>query len=246
MWRRTVNPHAKPTIVLVHGAWADGSSWTEVTKLLQVAGLGVVAVQLDLASLAGDIAVTRAVLAGQNGPTILVGHSYGGAVITGAATDAPQVSGLVYVAAFAPTAGESTVTCVADFPRAPGSAHLIPDYRPGFLRIDAASYPQVFMQDVDPLEARALAATQRAVTQAALDAPVGAAAWWSRPSWYMVAADDRLINPDAERAMAARLGATTTTVWGASHALPLAHPAEVAHVIMAAAQGSAPITRDSG
>ncbi len=226
---------ATPMVVLVHGAWADASSWTNVIQLLQAADHQVLAVQLDLATLADDIAVTRGVLAAHDGPTVLVGHSYGGAVIGGAGADAPHVSGLVYVAAFAPAEGESVVTSVAGFPRAPGFEYLIPDPRPGFLRIDPIAYPQVFMRDVDPSEARARAVTQRVIADAALRAPVGPPAWRALPSWYVVSDDDRMINPDAERAMAARMGAITTTVRDASHASPVAHPAEVAHVIMVAA-----------
>lgn len=230
---------AQPTVVLVHGAFADGSSWTRVIQLLQAAGHPVVAVQLELASLAEDIAATRAVLAGHAGPTVLVGHCYGGAVITGAGIGAPRVISLVYVAAFAPDAGESVVASVADFPQAPGIGRLIPDYRPGFLRLDPTSYPQVFMQDVDPSEARALAATQKPVATAAWGAASGPPAWRTLPSWYLISEDDRMINPDAERALAARMGATTITVRGSSHAAPVAHPAEVARVITAAARDGA-------
>ncbi len=229
---------AKPTVALVHGAWADASSWTGVIQLLQAAGHPVLAVQLDLATLAADVAVTRGVLAAHADPTVLVGHCYGGAVVGEAGVGAPHVIGLVYVAAFAPAEGESVLTAAAGFPRAPGFEYLVPDDRPGYLRIDPVAYPQVFMQDVDPAEARALAVTQRAVADVALSAPVGVPAWRTLPSWYLVSEDDRMVNPDAERALAARMGATTTTVRGASHASPVSHPAEVAEAIMAAARGA--------
>jgi pimeloyl-ACP methyl ester carboxylesterase len=231
---------AKPNVVLVHGAFADGSSWSRVIQILQAAGHRAVAVQLDLASLAEDIAITRAVLAAQDGPTVLVGHSYGGMIITGAGQGAPQVLSLVYVAAFAPEEGESVPAAVAGFPAAPGAAYYIPDSRPGFLRVDPAAYPQVFMQDVPLLEARALAATQRPAAAAAFGAKSGPPAWHTLPSWYLVAEDDRMINPDAERDMAQRMGATTIGLRGASHAAMISRPAEVAAAIQAAARADAP------
>jgi pimeloyl-ACP methyl ester carboxylesterase len=227
---------ARPTIVLVHGAFADASSWSKVIQLLQAARHPVVAVQLELASLVDDIAITRGVLAAQGGPTVLAGHSYGGMVITGAGVGLPHVISLIYVAAFAPDLGESVSDAVAGFPTAPGNAHFIPDYRTGFLRVDPAAYPQVFMQDVHPVEARALAATQKPAAVAAFGANSGAPAWRMLPSWYLVAEDDRMINPDAERSMAERIGATTITVQGASHAVMLSHPGEVADAIREAAR----------
>ncbi len=237
--RNTMEAQVKPTVVLVHGAFADGSSWSRVIQLLQVAGHQVVAVQLGLASLADDIAITRGVLAAQSGPTVLVGHSYGGMVITGAGGGLPHVISLVYIAAFAPAEGESVPQAVAGFPAAPGGAHYIPDYRAGFLRVDPAAYPQVFMQDVNPVEARALAATQKPAAAAAFGATSGPPAWRALPSWYLVSEDDRMINPDAERHMAARIGATTIAVRGASHAVMISHPGEVAAAIQAAARVSA-------
>jgi pimeloyl-ACP methyl ester carboxylesterase len=228
---------AKPMVVLVHGAWSDGSSWTRVIPLLQAAGHRVIAVQLDLAGLAEDVAITRTVLAAHDSPIVLVGHAYGGAVISGAWIDTPQVISLVYVAAFAPDAGESLGDAVASFPAAPGNASLIPDDRPGYLRIDPAAYPQVYMQDVHPVEARTLAVTQKPLAATIFGTTAGKPAWRQVPSWYVVSEDDRMINPDAERAMAARMGAITTTVQGSSHASPVSHPVEVARVILAAALG---------
>ncbi len=227
---------AQRTIVLVHGAWADASSWSQVIQRLQAAGHRVLAVQLGLASLADDIAVTRTILAAQDGPTVLVGHSYGGMVITGAGGGLPHVISLVYVAAFAPAEGEAVPQAVAGFPAAPGNAHIIPDYRAGFLRIDPAAYPQFFMQDVNPLEARTLAVTQKPAAAAIFGAPSGTPAWHTLPSWYLVSEDDRMINPDAERAMAKRIGATTIALRGASHAVMISRPGEVAAAIQAAAR----------
>jgi pimeloyl-ACP methyl ester carboxylesterase len=227
---------AKPNVVLVHGAFADASSWSQVIQRLQAAGHAVSAVQLDLAALADDIARTRTVLAAQDGPTVLAGHSYGGAVITGAGVDAPHVISLVYVAAFAPDEGETLPEAVAGFPAAPGNAHLVPDYRKDFLRVDPAAYPQFFMQDVHPVEARALAVTQRALSASAFGVKAGTPAWRSLPAWYLVAEDDRMINPDAERHMAKRMNATTTVVRGSSHAAMISHPDEVVAAIRAAAR----------
>jgi pimeloyl-ACP methyl ester carboxylesterase len=226
----------KANIVLVHGAFADASSWSQVIQRLQAAGHAVSAVQIDLASLDDDVARTRLAVAALGGPTVLVGHSYGGAVISGAGVDAPQVVSLVYLAAFAPDEGETLPEAAAGFPAAPGNAHIVPDYRQGFLRVDPAAYPQVFMQDVAPADARSLAVTQRPLAASAFAVKVGKPAWRTLPSWYLVAEDDRMINPDAERHMAHRIGATTTVLKGASHAAMLSHPDEVAAAIQAAAQ----------
>jgi len=227
---------AKPHVVLLHGAFADASSWSLVIQRLQAAGHPVSAVQLDLASLADDVARASTVLAAQGGPTVLVGHSYGGAVISGAGLAVPHVVSLVYVAAFAPDEGETLPEAVAGFPAAPGNAHTVPDYRQGFLRVDPAAYPHVFMQDVTPVEARALAVTQRPLAASAFGVKAGKQAWRTLPSWYLVSEDDRMINPDAERHMAKRMGATTSVLKGASHAAMISHPDEVVAAIRAAAQ----------
>jgi pimeloyl-ACP methyl ester carboxylesterase len=230
---------AKPNIILVHGAWVDASSWTKVIEQLQAAGYSVVAVQLDLASLDDDIARTRSVLAAQGGPTVLVGHSYGGAVITAAAAGSPHALSLVYASAFAPAEGEASVTFTSGFPPAPGIKHVIPDYRPGFLRVDPAAFPHFFMPDVAPAEARALATTQKAIAGSSFSVKVRQAAWRTLPSWYLVAENDLMVNPDAERATAKRIGATTIVVRGSSHASPVSHPDVVAGAIMAAARAGA-------
>jgi pimeloyl-ACP methyl ester carboxylesterase len=226
---------AKPTIVLVHGAWADGSSWSKVIQLLQAAAYPVVAVQLELASLSEDIALTRNVLVQQAGPTVLVGHSYGGMVITGAGAGAPRLTGIVYVAAFAPDQGETILTTGKAFPPAPGLAHLVPDYRKGFLRLDPAAYVTYFMPDVAPAEARALAVTQQPLAAAIVGAKMGTPAWRTLPSWYVVAKNDQMINPAYERMAARRMGATTTEL-PSGHVAMLSHPHEVTAVITAAAQ----------
>jgi pimeloyl-ACP methyl ester carboxylesterase len=146
------------------------------------------------------------------------------------------VISLVYVAAFAPDAGESLSDAVADFPAAPGLGHLVPDYRKDFLRLDPAAYPQFFMQDVNPVEARALAVTQRPLAAAGFTVKAGTPTWRTLPSWYLVSGDDRMINPDAERRMATRIAATTLTLHGASHASMISQPREVADAIQAAAR----------
>jgi pimeloyl-ACP methyl ester carboxylesterase len=235
---RSSTPAGKPTLVLVHGAWADGSSWGKVIQLLQAAGYPVVAVQLELASLGEDIALTRNVLAQQTGPTVLAGHSYGGMVITGAAAGSAYVQSLVYVAAFAPDEGETILTTGKAFPPGAGLAHLVPDYRKGFLRLDPAAYLTYFMPDVAPAEARALAVTQQPLAAAIVGAKMGTPAWRTLPSWYLVATHDQMINPAYERMAARRMGATTTEV-ASSHVALLSHPHETAALIMAASQARA-------
>jgi pimeloyl-ACP methyl ester carboxylesterase len=143
---------------------------------------------------------------------------------------------VIYVAAFAPDRGESSLASIAGYPAAPGNAHYIPDYRPGLLRLDPAVFPHFFMQDVPMVEARALAATQKAAAQVIFGTKVGQAAWRTLPSWYLVSEHDRMINPDAERATARRIGATTILVRGSSHASLVSHPDEVATAIQAAAR----------
>jgi pimeloyl-ACP methyl ester carboxylesterase len=230
---------AKPHVILVHGAFADASSWSTVIQHLQAVRYTVIAVQIELASLAEDIDRTRTVLTAQGGPTVLVGQGYGGAVITAAATGSPQALSLVYVAAFAPDQGESSLESVAGFPAPPCSAHYIPDYRPGFARLDPAAFPQCFMQDVPLARARALAVTQKPAAQVIFATKLGPVAWRTLPSWYLVSEDDRMINPDAERHTAKRMGATTIVVRGSSHASPVSHPDEVADAIKAASRAGA-------
>ncbi len=224
-------------VVLVHGAWADGSSWSKVIPLLQEKGFNVTAVQLPETSLADDANTTRRVLAMQDGPTILVGHSYGGAVITVAGADAPNVTGLVYIAAFAPEANEVLGALNARLPPAVGLTKIVPDAG-GFLWIDQAAFPEVFAQDVDPAEARVLAAVQTPLAASIFNDTATKAAWTAKPSWYLVSESDRIINPDLERFMAERMGATVSSVQ-ASHASLISHPEEVAQLIMTAVNETA-------
>jgi pimeloyl-ACP methyl ester carboxylesterase len=230
-WRH----HRKANVLLVHGAWVDGSSWNRVTAILQRHGHHVVAVQLPLTSLADDVAWTRHVLAERlNGPTVLAGHSYGGAVISGAATGVKSAIGLVFASAFAPDRGETLGGLNTMFPAPPGLAHAQPDSL-GFLWFDPAAIPANFAQDLPVPEARVLAAVQKPIAARSFTDPAGPPAWKTLPSWYLVSTEDRMINPDLERFMAARIRATTVEVCS-SHASPASHPHRVAKLIMAAAR----------
>ena len=222
----------RPCVVLVHGAFADGSGWRHVIPLLEKEGYTVTAVQNPLTSLADDVATTRRVIDAQTGPVVLVGHSYGGAVITGAAAGSTNVKALVYIAAFAPDSGDSLGSLLkSKAPSAIGPA-LVADAA-GFLSIDRAKFHDVFAKDVSPSEARIMAATQKPIFGAIFETPGGTAAWKSIPSWYLVATEDRAINPDLQRFMAKRMGATTVET-KASHVPFITHPREVAKVIKAA------------
>lgn len=229
---------SKPNIVLVHGAWADGSSWSSVIPLLQEEGYNVTAVQIPLTSLADDVAATRRVLAMQNGPTILVGHSYGGVVITEAGANESNVTGLVYISAFAPDEGEFLSELNERMPVVLNPANLRPDAG-GFLWIDPEAFPKSFAQDVDPVQARVMSAVQKPISGSIFGERVNTAAWKSRPSWYLVSEDDRIINPDLERFMAERIGAREFVSIPASHASLVSHPDEVARLIMDAANATA-------
>lgn len=220
-------------VVLVHGAWADGSSWSKVIPLLEKAGLNVVAVQNPLTSWEEDLAATRRAVALQDGPVILVGHSYGGAVITDVGAD-PKVVGLVYVAAFAPDVGQALGDLGKDFPPAPGGAELRPDAS-GFLTMTTKGVMENFAPDLPLPERKLVAATQGATNGAVFGAKVANAAWKSKPTWYVVAGNDRMIQPDLERKFAKAMNAKTTTV-ASSHVPMLSHPAEVAKVIIEAAK----------
>lgn len=221
-------------VVLVHGAWADGSNWSKVIPLLQKQGYRVTAVQNPLTSLSDDAGVTRRVLAQQQGPTILVGHSYGGAVITEAAANAANVVALVYVAAFAPDKGEGLGDVFARQAPPPGAGSIRPDQN-GFLWIERATFHDSFAQDVDDDEAWVMAAAQKPIAGRCFEDKVTDPAWKSKPSWYQVSENDRMIPPDAERWMAKRMGATTISL-SASHASLVSHPAEIANLITDAAQ----------
>ncbi len=224
----------KPSILLVHGAFADGSSWSKVIPILERDGYDVTAVQIPLTALADDIATTKRVIEAQKGPVVVVGHSYGGLVITGAAAGNSNVKSLVYVAAFAPDANETVAAAGAKFAPAPLATALVPDAA-GFLYIDRTKFHDVFCKDIPAAEARVMAATQMPVNGGVFGASLPEAAWRTIPTWYIVSSDDRAINPDVERFYARRAGAKTTEI-KASHVPFLSHPKEVAKVIEDAAR----------
>ncbi len=225
---------SKTNVLLVHGAWADASSWSKVIPLLDQKGLNVTAVQLPLTSLEDDITVTRNALAALKGPTVVVGHSYGGAVITGAANDAPNVTALVYIAAFGLDEGESLDSLSKQGPAPAGAAQIRPDEH-GFLWIDRDGFARAFAADADPVDARIMAAVQKPLSIKSFIAKSGPPAWKHIRSWYLVSSNDQLIPPPAEEFMAKRMGATVRTV-ASSHASMVSHPQEVADIIGAAAE----------
>jgi pimeloyl-ACP methyl ester carboxylesterase len=224
----------RPNIVLVHGAWADGSCWTGVIERLQEAGYSVRAPQFPLTSIADDVARLRQVLAFQDGPTIVVGHSYGGQIITSLGTDAPNVVGLVYIAAFGLDQGESLGALLAQGPVAPALAHTFTDQR-GFVWLSEEDFVGHFAGDVDSQHARAMWAVQQPLAGSAFTDVIGVPAWRTLPSWYLVAKNDEALPPDAERQFAARMGATTVEV-SASHVAMVSHPEDVAGLIERAAE----------
>ena len=234
--RSTGTATAKPTIVLVHGAFADGTGWQRVIPTLQRDGYEVIAVQNPLASLAGDVETTKRVIDAQKGPVVLVGHSYGGAVITGAAAGSSNVKALVYLAAFAPEAGEPVGAFGEKYPVDLNSA-LKPDSA-GFLYVDRARFRELFCADVPATEARVAAATQKPIHNSAFGASVPQAAWKNIPSWYLVSQDDRAINPELERFYAKRMNAKTSEV-KASHVAFISHPDVVVRLIEQAAASAA-------
>jgi pimeloyl-ACP methyl ester carboxylesterase len=227
---------SRSSVVLVHGEWTDGSSWSKVIPLLQKNGLRVTAVQIPLTSLAEDVAITRHVLALQPGPTVLAGHSYGGSVITEAGTNAPNVVGLVYVSAFAPDEGESLGDLYARA-AAPGVAHVRPDDE-GFLWIDPETFGDAFGLDVDPVEARIMAVVQKPIAARIFGDRVTRPAWELKPSWYLLSEIDRMIPAETQRFMSKRMGATVVSV-PASHWSMVSHPDKVAKLISDAATSAA-------
>ena len=220
-------------ILLVHGAFADGSSWAKVIPILQAKGYKVTAVQNPLTSLADDVAATRRALAQLEGPVILVGHSWAGVVITEAGVD-PKVVGLVYVAAFAPDRGEVIGELGKAYPPPPALAAPIVD-KEGFLSLPTEAVVKHFASDLPPSEAQVLAATQGPIAASAFGAQVSAVAWKTKPSWFIVSKLDGAIAPDEERFFAKRMKATTTEL-NTSHVAMLSQPKAVAAVIMEAAE----------
>jgi pimeloyl-ACP methyl ester carboxylesterase len=219
------------TVVLIHGAFADGSSWEKVIPLLQAKKLNVIAVQNPLTSLADDVAAGRRVIEAQTGPVILVGHSWGGTVITELG-EHTKVAALVYVAAFAPDVGESTSDVGKRAAPPPGSASIRADSA-GFLYLTPDGVAKDFAQDLPAAQTRVMAATQGPIAAKAFDEKVTKAAWKNKPSWFIVAARDRMIQPDLERAMAKKINANVTTL-PTSHVPMQSRPADVAAVILAA------------
>jgi pimeloyl-ACP methyl ester carboxylesterase len=232
MTAQTNSSRALKNIVIVHGAWVDGSSWSKVISLLQAKGFHVVAVQNPLTSFADDLAATRRVIALQDGPVLLVGHSYGGVVITEAGND-PKVVGLVYVAAFAPNDGESINSVTKNYPPAPLGGELRPDAQ-GFLSVTPKGIADDIAQDLPAKEQPILAATQGQTSYTVFGAAVTTAAWKAKRSWSVIASNDRAIPPEIEKAEAASIGATSTTL-PSGHLVMLTHPKEVADVIEQAA-----------
>ena len=226
---------AKPTIVLVHGAWADASGWYDVTRTLQADGYKVFAVQNSLFSYAKDIETTKRVLDAQQGPLVVVGHSYGGAVMTAAAAGNPHVKSLVYVAAFAPDSGEPVGALLQRYPDLGLGHALVPDAA-GFLYIDTAKYPEVFANGLPPAQARAFATEQKPIAGSALGDPLTVApAWKTVPSWFVVAKQDRAINPELERFMAKRMNARVTEL-PAGHLVFISRAQDVARIIESASR----------
>jgi pimeloyl-ACP methyl ester carboxylesterase len=226
---------AEKTVVLVHGAFADGSSWDKVIPLLQAKGLKVVAVQNPLTSLADDVAAAKRAIDAQSGSVILVGHSWGGTVITEAGAH-DKVATLVYVAAFAPDVGESTADLGKSYPPPPGSESIRPDSA-GFLSLTTEGVAKNFAQDLPAAQTRLIAVTQGPIFAKAFEDKVTNAGWKNKPSWFIVAEKDRMIQPDLERAMAKKINAKVTSL-PTSHLAMLSRPKDVAAVIIAAAEKS--------
>ena len=225
---------ARPSIVLVHGAWADGSSWSDVIERLHAAGYHVTAPQFPMTSLSADVARLRQVLDFQDGPVIVAGHSYGGQIMTALGTDAPNVAGLVYVAAFGLDEGESLGTLLSQGPPTPALEHQFTD-KLGFGWLSEDDFVHHFAADVDPARASVMFAVQQALAGSAFTDVMGLPAWRSLPSWYVVAANDEAIPPDAERMFARRMAATTIEV-PSGHVAMISHPDEVTRLIVAAAE----------
>jgi pimeloyl-ACP methyl ester carboxylesterase len=226
-----------PNIVLVHGAWADGSCWSAVAEALQADGHRVTAPQFSLGALADDVAKLRRVLNRQDGPTVVAGHSYGGQIITALGADAPNAVALAYVAAFGLDEGESIGALLTQGPPTPALAHLDIDAE-GYAWLPEDDFVGHFAADVDPVKAKVMHAVQQPILAASLGEVMGTPAWKTLPSWYLVATNDEAIPPDAERQFAARMGATTVEV-ASDHVAMVSHPEETLSLIRAAVAGAA-------
>ena len=226
--------NARPNIVLIHGAWAEGSCWSGVIERLQADGYHVTAPQFPLTTQADDVARLRQVLDLLNGPTIIAGHSYGGQIMTALGADAPNVVGLVYIAAFGLDQGESLGALLSQGPVTPALAHLFTDKR-GFGWLSEDDFVGHFDGDVDPVTAKVMYAVQQPIAMSIFDEVMGEPAWKTLPSWYLVAANDQALPPDAERLFATRMGATTVEI-PSSHVAMVSHPGEVAELIETAAK----------
>src|ERR1700734_2412983 len=226
--------NTRPNIVLIHGAWAEGSCWSGGIERLQADGYRVTAPQFTLTALADDVARLRQVLELQDGPAIVAGHSYGGQVMTALGVDAPNVAGLVYIAAFGLDQGESLGGLLSQGPVTPALAHLVTD-KQGFGWLSEDDFVAHFAGDVDPVRARGMYAVQKPLAGSAFGDGMGVPAWKTLPSWYLVAADDQALPPDVARMFASRMGALTTTVLS-GHLAMVSHPDEVAHLIRTAAE----------
>jgi pimeloyl-ACP methyl ester carboxylesterase len=226
---------AKPTIVLVHGAFANASGWDDVIRILQTKGYEVSAVENPLSSYDADIEATKRLIDAQKGPTVVVAHSYGGAVMTAAAAGNPNVKALVYLAAFANDVGEPLGGFFDKYP-----SKAVTAFRPdaaGFLTIDRAQFHEIFAADLPRPQTNVMAVTQKPLSSSAFTATAKAAAWRNVPTWFVIAQHDNVINPDLERFFAKRMGATTTEI-NSSHVVFMSHPKEVVAVIESAAHAA--------
>ena len=225
---------ALAAVVLVHGGFVDGSGWEDVYKILKKDGYKVSIVQNPTSSLSDDVAATKRILATYDGPVILVGHSYGGAVITEAGNDS-RVAGLVYIAAFAPDKGESVASLIKDPPAGAPVPPILPP-QDGYLLLDAEKFPASFAADVAPAKAAFMAASQVPWGVAALNGAITQPAWRTKPSWYLITTDDKMIPPPAQHFMSKRAGSTVVEVKG-SHAIYVSKPQAVVALIEKAAHG---------
>jgi pimeloyl-ACP methyl ester carboxylesterase len=224
----------KPNVVLVHGAWADGSSWSAVIESLQAKGYSVTAPQFPESSVANDVARLREVLVRQSGPTVVAGHSYGGHIMTALGPEHPNVAALVYIAAFGLDQGESLGGLLGSGPPTPALAHLMVDEQ-GFGWLPQDDFVAHFAGDVDPVRANVMYAVQQPISLSTFEAVMGEPAWKSLPSWYLVATNDEAIPPDAERMFAKRMGATTVEV-PSSHVAMVSHANDVVQLIESASE----------